>query len=146
MLLENLIRKSIYEAVKSEEGIHFRGLQKKLNLKPGTLSHHINVLEKEDYIKSRQDGIYRRFYLYETKPDLKITLTNIQRSILNLVHNCPGISPRLVSEAVGKSRMLVHYHARILNDAGILSIERRGRDIVYYTTSAAMIYFDTPEG
>ncbi len=139
-ILDNLNRKNIYESIKANPGIHVKALRRDLNLKPGTLSHHLNVLEKEEYIKSRQDGMYRRFYLYEAKSDLKIVLTSIQQRILSAVNERPGSSQSNISRTIGSNRMLVNYHMKILRDAGILAFEKSGRESLCYTTSISMFY------
>jgi len=143
-LLANLNRKNIYEGIKKDEGVHFNGLVESLSLKPGVLSHHLNILEREEYIKSRQDGKYRRFFLYETKSELKIYLTTIQQKILEAVNESPGISQTKISKKVGSSRMMVNYHLKILKDAGIVSIEKEGRETACFTTELAAGYLSTP--
>jgi len=142
-ILNNLNRKNIHEFIKATPGIHFKALLRELDLKPGTLSHHLNVLEKEDYIKSKQDGMYRRFYLYEEKSELKIKLTTLQQKILNVVKEYPGISQSGVSRQIGSNRMLVNYHTRILNEAGILKVEKKGRENLCYITGNAMLYLNS---
>jgi DNA-binding transcriptional ArsR family regulator len=62
-MLDNLNRKNIFELVKANPGIHFKKILRELDFQPGALSYHLNVLEKGEYIKSIQDGNYRRFYL-----------------------------------------------------------------------------------
>jgi len=139
-ILDNLNRKNIYERIKTKPGIHVKALARELNLKPGTLSYHINILEKEEFIKSHQDGIYRRFYLFGTKRDLKMVLSSIQYKILKAVNDQPGISQSDISRTIGKNRMLIHYHLKILDDVGILTYVKSGRKSSWYTTSLAMSY------
>jgi DNA-binding MarR family transcriptional regulator len=144
-ILNNILRKNIYGCINNKPGIHFRAMLRELNLKQGVLSHHLNILEKEEYIKSRQDGIYRRFYPYEYKGDLKIVLTAIQEKILNVVHTRPGISQSDISKTIGSNRMLVSYHSKILRDAGILAFEKVNRKKLCYTTSLATLYLSNYE-
>jgi len=139
-ILDNLNRKNIFELIKRDPGIHFKKILRELNFKPGALSYHLNVLEKEEYIKSIQDGNYRRFYLFGTKSDFKIMLTSIQLRILSVVDERPGISQTKISDAIGKNRMIVNYHVKILLDAGILSLEKNGRESQCFTTGNAEGY------
>jgi predicted transcriptional regulator len=139
-ILDNLNRKNIFEHIKANQGVHFKALLRELNFKPGAMSYHLNVLEKGEYIKSIQDGNYRRFYLFGTKSDLKIALTTIQLRILSIVNERPGISQSGISKTIGKNRMLVNYHIKILADAGIISLERSGRESQCYTTGNAETY------
>jgi predicted transcriptional regulator len=139
-ILDNLNRKNIYENIKANPGIHYMELQRELDIPQGVLAYHLNVLEKREYIKSMQDSKYRRFYLSGVKSDLKMVLTSVQMRILNVVNNHPGISQTKISENIGKNRMLVNYHIRILTDAGILALEKSGRESQCYTTSTTAYY------
>jgi predicted transcriptional regulator len=139
-VLDNLNRKNIYESIKSNPGIHYMALQRELDIPLGVLAYHLNVLEKREYIKSMQDSKYRRFYLSGVKSDLKMALTTVQMRILNVVNKNPGISQSKISENIGKNRMLVNYHIRILTDAGILALEKNGRNSQCYTTSTTAFY------
>lgn len=134
-ILRNLARGRIFEHIKKNPGIHFRAIQKDLKLNLGSVSHHLNILEREEQIKSYQDGVYRRFALAGTRPPLKIMLSNLQESILNVVKDNPGISQSNISKKVGKSRFVVNYHVKILGDVGMLLVEREGRKSQCYVTS-----------
>jgi predicted transcriptional regulator len=125
--LNNTRRKLIYELITSEPGIHFSAIMKELNLKPGVASYHINRLEKMELIKSFQDGMYRRFYLYDQKIEMKVALSDLQTLIINVVEDEPGISQVGISKMIGKSKVVINYHVRFLRDLGILILERDGR-------------------
>ncbi len=127
-LLDHLTRKRIYELIKSRPGIHFRALLKDLDLKTGTLAHHLNVLEREEYLRSYQDGMYRRFRLFDKMQPSKIMLTNIQGRIINTIEKNPGVSQTNISKLIGSSRIVVNYHVKILNDVGMILMEKEGRE------------------
>jgi predicted transcriptional regulator len=139
-ILDNINRKNIFEYIRANQGVHFKKLLRKLNFQPGAMSYHLNVLEKGEYIKSIQDGNLRRFYLYGTKSDFKIALTSIQLRILSIVDERPGISQSKISELIGKNRMLVNYHIKILDDADLISMEKEGRVSKVFTTGNAETY------
>ncbi len=139
-ILDNLNRKNIHDLIKSNPGIHFKKILRNLDFQPGALSYHLNVLEKEEYIRSIQDGNHRRFYLYGAKSDFKIMLTSIQLRILSVVNERPGISQTKISKKIGKNRMIVNYHVKILNDAGIIILEKKGRESQCYLTDTAENY------
>jgi predicted transcriptional regulator len=132
--LNNARRKMIYERVQQNPGIHFSALMKDLDLKPGVASYHINRLEKMELIKSYQDGMYRRFYLFEDKVETKIMLSDLQKMILITVKDEPGISQVDISRMIGRSKMVINYHVRFLRDLGILIMEREGRKTHCYLT------------
>jgi predicted transcriptional regulator len=126
-LLNNIIRKRIYEHINSNPGVHFRGLLADLNLKTGTLAHHIKALIRENLIKEYQDGIYKRFSIYDKSSSSKFILPNIQDEILKVVKENPGISQIKISKLIGNSRFVVNYHTKILNHSGMIFIKKDGR-------------------
>jgi DNA-binding transcriptional ArsR family regulator len=133
--LNNARRMLIFNTIKQNPGIHFSGLMKDLGLKPGVTSYHINRLEKEELIKSYQDGMYRRFYLYEDKVEMKIRLSDLQRLIIETVRSEPGISQVHISRLIGKSKVVINYHVRFLRDLGVLHLETEGRETHCFLTS-----------
>jgi predicted transcriptional regulator len=127
-LLDQMVRKRIYEHIEKNQGVHFRGLMDSLDLKQGTLTHHLNILEQNEFVRSYQDGVYRRFYLFESKPPMSIKLSNIQERILEYIRNNPGIVQADISKAVGTSRMVVNYHIRLMRAADLVSVEKDGNN------------------
>ena len=128
-LLNQAMRARIYSAIEKAQGIHFHELMRTLDVKPGVLSHHINILEREKFIKSLQDGTYRRFFLYDSNAELRVVLSNIQEKILALVRKSPGIFQVDISREIGSSSFVTKYHIKILRDAGMVTLERDGKNM-----------------
>ena len=141
-LLDNVNRKMIFELVRDYPGIHFMALSKRLGIMQGVLSHHLNILEKNHLVKSLQDGMYRRFYLYDQSIEFKLVLTEVQQSILFIIKQNPGISQSKISNVMGKNKMVVNYHIKMLKDIGLLTYEREGRETHCYLTLNALTFFD----
>ncbi len=131
-LLEHRIRQQLYTYIQSNPGTHYRKIMNDLNLQMGTLTHHLNMLEQQSYIKSLQDGMYRRFYSYGVQPDSKLILSEIQTKILEKVKHNPGISQIKIARNLGVARKVVNYHIKILADAGFVYIEAIGRESACY--------------
>jgi DNA-binding MarR family transcriptional regulator len=127
-LLKHAQRKRIYDHIMEHPGKHYRAIQSDLDLPMGVLSYHLNRLEKGQYIKSRQDGRYRRFYTRSTKTDMRFFLTDIQESILSIIRDNQGISQTKIANKINVSRKVVHYHINILDKAGLITVESRGRE------------------
>jgi predicted transcriptional regulator len=140
--LANLQRNEIFELIKEKPGIHFRQVMRTLSLKPGTVAYHINVLEKQNYIKSIQKGIYRCFYPEGMKTGLKIKLTKLQQSILFIINENPGISSVELSKSLNKNRMVLHYNTSVLQDCGLIKKEKMGRKTIFYLTAITLTYLD----
>ncbi len=131
-LLEQERREMIYNYVQEHPGEHFRAIQRALGLEVGVLSHHLNKLEKGDYIRSRQDGIYRRFYPINSKIDMKMILSDVENRILTWIKRHPGSSQKEIANNLKLSRKVVNYHLKILRDAGFVRTVKDGRKILSY--------------
>jgi len=137
-LLDNVKRKQIYEMIKDEPGVNFSQLSKRLGLKHGVLSHHLNMLEKNNFVRSLQDGIFRRFYLFDQKIEYRVVLTEVQQTILYMINLNPGITQSHLSSTMGRNKMIVNYHIRILKEIGLLSLDRDGRETHCFLTENGM--------
>ena len=126
-ILSHSLREEIYNHIKKYPGDHYRSIMNKLNLKNGTLVHHLSRLEQEELIKSQKDGLYKRFYPIGMKipqsdvgmyyPDGTITynisdkqVSEIQMNILKAINNKPGCTQKDISEIINESRRVVNYH------------------------------------
>jgi len=123
-LLENANRNRIVKVITGDPGIHFRKLSRIVDLKQGVLSYHLNVLEKSELVKSVQDGNNRRFYPYDQKVKPEMFLTDLQRSIVQVIYDSPGISQSKISKQLGRSKALINYHLRILREANLVNMEK----------------------
>jgi predicted transcriptional regulator len=84
----------------------------------------LSVLEREGHIVSKRDGIYKRFYPKKMKAAKnRKRLTDIQKSIVDVVMDKPGISQSEISRKIKKSVQVVNYHIKILEYAGIIRLE-----------------------
>lgn len=127
-LLDHATRMRIYEHVEGNPGVHFRALMDELSLTTGTLSHHLNVLERGEFLRSCQDGMYRRFTLFDEKVPSKFRLSGIQERIVGVIKKHPGITQAGLSKLIGSSRIVVNYHVKILRDVDLVSVDREGRE------------------
>jgi DNA-binding transcriptional ArsR family regulator len=134
VIISNERRKIIYELIGEEPGIHFSEIMKRMDLKPGVTSYHINRLEKDELIKSHQDGMYRRFYLFDEKVEMKLRLSDLQKMILETVKDEPGISQIEISRILGRSRVIIHYHVGFLKELGVIFLEKEGRETRCFLT------------
>jgi DNA-binding MarR family transcriptional regulator len=127
-LLRHAVRSRIYEYVKENPGQHYRAILKDLDLTMGVLTYHLNRLEKAEYLKSRQDGMYRRFFVTGRRTEVRFFLSDIQESILGAIRDNQGISQTRIAEGIGVTRKVVNYHVKILDQAGLIYVEDRGRE------------------
>jgi DNA-binding MarR family transcriptional regulator len=131
-LLENTIRKRIYEYIKENPGIHYRAILSDLDLPMGVLTYHLERLSKDQYIASVPDGKYRRFYVKGSENNFQNHISDIQDSILKIIRENQGISQSQIAEKLKVSRKVINYHVNILIQAKLISIEKNGRTSACY--------------
>jgi DNA-binding MarR family transcriptional regulator len=133
-LLRHAVRSRIYEYVKENPGQHYRAILHDLDLSMGVLTYHLNRLEKGEYLRSRQDGMYRRFFVAGRKTEARFFLSDIQESILATIRDNQGISQSRIAEGIGVTRKVVNYHIRIMERAGLIYLEEKGRETACFAS------------
>ena len=125
------IRGMIRGYILANPGDHYSNIKKKLGLNNGTLAYHLKILEDREYIRSRRDGIYKRYYPERMKIDIKQIPLSTQEQILNLIIESPGISRGEVAQKLGISRQVVNYHTKCLVSLGLVTYSRDGGNTRY---------------
>lgn len=103
---------------------------KKLNVKNGTLSHHLYMLEKTGMIKSRREGLkYRAFYItgVEFPEKEKYRLTDLQIRILEKTKDNEGITQKELASLLGLKKQTINYNIKVLKQAGKINLKKKGR-------------------
>lgn len=93
-ILNNEVRGEILGYLKARPGVSYSGLQSNLKLKNGTLTYHLSVLEREGHIKSKRDGVNKKFYpmgmkISQSRID---ALNETQKKILEAIKTNPGLT------------------------------------------------------
>ncbi|MGA1821696.1 MAG: PKD domain-containing protein, partial [Thermoplasmatota archaeon] len=129
-VLDNFQRGRIYQYILMNPGDHFSHIKKMLALNSGTLTYHLSVLERREFIKSRSDGRFRRFYPFEMRVE-QGPHRDIQELILAYLANNPGISQREIANALNIHVSTVNYHVNMMVGAGLLRSSKEGRIQLY---------------
>jgi predicted transcriptional regulator len=61
-VLENDLRRKIYEFVKENPGLHMRELQRRLDIPLSTLEYHLDYLQRRDILVMEDDRRYCRYF------------------------------------------------------------------------------------
>lgn len=125
-VLSNETRNGLFQFIQDHPGQCFSEIKRSLKLKNGVLAHHLKTLEREHYIKSRKDGMYRRFYLRH-QPVPNITLNPSQKKILEFLLTNPGTTQADIAVNLGVSRQTINYHLLAMEQMGAVRITREGR-------------------
>ncbi|UCG69792.1 MAG: winged helix-turn-helix transcriptional regulator [Thermoplasmata archaeon] len=137
-LLNLVTRSKIFEYIMEHPGDHYSSIRQELNLNNGVLAYHLKTLEREEYIKSMRDGVYKRFY----PVDMDVQRVNgfgtqsIQGQLIIHIINNPGLTQKELSKALGISQQVVSYHLNLLMETGHVRAERRGKVLRYYVKGA----------
>jgi len=138
-VLDNYTRGQIHGYIVANPGDHYNSIRSALKLNNGTLAYHLKRLETENIVKSRPDGVYRRFYPVEMRvPDEDTSgLTDVQRVIMDKIRETPGISQKDIAGLLNVSAATVNYHMETLQDRAFVRRERAGMRVRYYVLDGA---------
>jgi predicted transcriptional regulator len=127
-VLDKYLRGKIHGYIVANPGCHYSMIKQNLKLHNGTLTHHLHMLERNDFIYSKRDGLLKRFYSQDVKvPNGKFYPTSIQESILTVIQKNPGISQSELARQLGMRRQVVGYHVKILRNAKQIKLKRIGK-------------------
>jgi predicted transcriptional regulator len=138
-VLDQFVRGQIYGYIKTNPGVHYNQIRRKVDVKNGTLSYHLWVLEKTDLIKSRREGLrYRAFYPTGMKfPQAeRFRLTELQIKIIDCIKNKPGIHQKEIAEKLNEKPQTINYNIKILAQAELISVIKKGRTTRCYVKSS----------
>jgi len=128
-VLDHFVRGQIFGLIRLQPGAHYNFIKQKLDLKNGVLSYHLSTLEREGYILSEMDGIYKRFYPNHVKfeVDYPIFLSKIQERIVDFIKSKPGLTQKEVATELGLSTSTANDNILVLSQARILELKRDGK-------------------
>ncbi len=116
--------------IKARPGIDLNTLRAKLDLSNGTAIYHLQVLEREGLLKSRRDGLHRRFYTRGTKvPKNAFYPSDLQARIIELVVRQGRISQACIRKELGLGKERLRYHIRKLEKRNMITLEKEGSQI-----------------
>ena len=133
-MLDNKTRHALLGIIITNPGIHYKAIMREFDLKNGVAAYHLDVLERDNFIRSVRDGRLKRFYSTDTKVplDRRATPEELREEILELVVANPGISQKEVVNELGVESDTVGYHLRAMVADGTIKDERRGKYMTYY--------------
>lgn len=128
-VLNHEIRELVYDYVQSHPGEHFRAILTKLGLTNGTLIHHLQTLERQEFIKSERDGPFKRFYPTGRQfTEDVLEINGIQKKILDTVASNPGVNQKDLSNMLKTSPPTINYHVKALRGVRLINIKRDGKN------------------
>ena len=134
-VLDQFVRGQIYGYIRTNPGVHYNQIRRGIDVKNGTLSYHLSVLEKTELIKSRREGLrYRAFYPTGMKfpKEQRFRLTEFQIKIIDIIKVNEGISQKEIAIKLGKKPQTINYNIKVLEQADLIEVIKKGRKTVCY--------------
>jgi DNA-binding MarR family transcriptional regulator len=137
-VLDNETRGMIRGCVYSDPGVHYNEIVRRLNLKNGTAAHHLMTLEREGFVRSRNDGRLKRFYPAEMNPEeAPARLGRLERIIFESVREREGQSQREIARALDVPYPTVSRYVNKMAEDGVLRLEKSGINVRCYLADGA---------
>jgi predicted transcriptional regulator len=136
-------RLEIYNFVKDNSGVHFRGICTGLGLSVGVVQYHLGVLEQSGLINSVRDGENKRFFEHQAFTKINVPLAVLMRhdttaKILTLLAQNGSVLHRDLASCLGISSQALSWHMAQLKDAGLVSAQKVGVNVKCSLTDAEM--------
>lgn len=132
-IFENKVRSDIFELIRSNPGINVSEISRRLDVAWGTATHHLQKLRAERMVGIRVVGHQKCYfpnggaYTPREMEVMSATKNATARRIAEFVSRSGPTPHRDVAVALGLSPALVSFHARKLEEAGVVQRRREGR-------------------
>lgn len=144
--LNQSTRMEIYDFVKNNPGIHFRGICNILALPIGVVQYHLGLLTSAGLLSVRRDGRYKRFFDSKKFGEDEMKIISLLRhetvgKILSILLEKRSVSHKDLSSKLGISSQALTWQINRLKKAGLIDFVTEGMKIRYLLAqeSAAMV-------
>ncbi len=132
-VLKHPTRIKILEILRTEPGLHFRELQRRLGISNGLALHHLRLLLRTGHVQERATAGFTCYFAAGSVdrrlvPALAALRAPAARTLLAAVAKRPGQSFASLSGMLKISRKAVAYHAERLEVAGLIANAGRLRE------------------
>jgi len=142
-ILDQRTRGLIEGYITANPGANYTIIRDNLSLADGTLTYHLQVLEREGFVYSIREGLFRCFYPQGVPPPRrgKLHLSDVQSDVVRIVKRIPGITVGEIATAMNRRPNVISYHLKLLREGGLIRMEEDGRHVRIYPidTAVAMI-------
>lgn len=141
-LLDHPMRAQIFQVIQSNPGIHASGLARQVGVGWGTITHHLEKLEKGSLVATRKVNNQKCFFENGGKvsrQDMAIAGAvkgDTAGDIAGFVTAHPMTSQKQMAEALGLSPALVSFHVKKLVNLGVLDKVRHGKETLLTTSES----------
>jgi DNA-binding MarR family transcriptional regulator len=127
------IKGLVHGYIDGNPGENYSKIKKSLKLNNGTLAYYLKILEREGSVFSERDGFLKRFYPSQGRVGAEIIeLTELQKRILNIIKEKPGISQKNIQERLGITQQRLNYQIKQMKNARLIKVDRDGKKTKCY--------------
>lgn len=129
-------RKTVYDTVVSHPGVHLRELERITSLPLGVVRYHLDRLQREELIFSKEDRYFKRFFPKGRIPNVPtetfaaLRQESLRRIVLYLLTN-PGSTHANMMGAMGMPASTLSTYLSILLGKNMVRRERVGKENHY---------------
>lgn len=141
-LLQQPLRKELFEVIKARPGIHLRELMRAVGRQVGVVNHHLQVLERGGLVYAQGTLRQRHYFAREIIDPAMVRAhaalwSQTGREILEMVARHPGITVRHLAQIRKTRYATVQVHVYRLRRAGLMAAQMEGRLMHLHTTPLA---------
>lgn len=124
--------------IENNPGVHIRKISRAFGLGVGTTQYHLVRLEKDGKIKSRKNGVYRRYYPAAiVDEDYKIVLGILRKKparaiLIQLLEHPSGLTQSEIANSRDLASATVNWHMSSMINVGLVISKREGRSVRYF--------------
>jgi len=143
-VLDLPLRKKIFLYLQANPGIHFREIQRDMDLPIGQLEFHLNEMVKKEIIIKETSMGNTRFYVRDRfsrdeRRIMNFLRKEIPRDIILFLLENPGSSPSQILEVFTFTGPNLSYHLKRMVKESIVGYEIKGRERVYFLKNPELI-------
>lgn len=131
--LENSTKQEILEFIKANPSAHLRKIQNSLGCSIATIKHHINNLEREGKIISKQ-GFYKNYYLFDDfRHNELMNLLNLEtpRNLIICMLQHDNVNQSQLSKITHLTHSTISFHMKKLVALGLVKLSYDGKFSIY---------------
>jgi len=141
-VLEHPLRSEIFQAIQTNPGIHASQIAREVGAGWGTITHHLEKLEKARFVTTRRVNNQKCFFEQGGKISRQDMLIagavkgDTAANIVQYVESHPMTSQKSLAEALGISPALASFHVKKMVNLGVMEKVRHGKETLLTTTEA----------
>ncbi|MCB9362064.1 winged helix-turn-helix transcriptional regulator [Candidatus Woesearchaeota archaeon] len=125
-------RRRIYDIVQKLPGLHFREIQRQVQLATGSVTHHLHYLARAGLIEEQKDQSNLRYFPKEfSKSSTELMSLLRQRSIRRIlvcIIDKEPVSHEQITQFVAISPSTITFHLKRLEQQNIIESKKQGRN------------------